>query len=179
MATRAQLHRRRSLLARAWDLHIPAICDKRPTNAERAGVRTEIVASWERSASHITPEGREAPVADVDQTRLAWETSPLSAPVRQLESQLPAAADDGELVVAATQPRARTPGGHGAGRVGGTRGGRDGRGGPSAERGESRRRAARAQAARPGQRAAERRAAAAHQAAARDPRAAGTESRRA
>ena len=29
MATRAQLHRRRSNLARAWDLHIPAICDKR------------------------------------------------------------------------------------------------------------------------------------------------------
>ena len=107
MHTRAQLHRRRSLLARAWDLHIPAICDKRPTNAERAGVRTEIVASWERSAAHIMPEVREAPVADVDETRLAWETSPLSAAVRQLESQMQAAADDGELVVAVTDPGAR------------------------------------------------------------------------
>ena len=47
--SRSQLHRRRSHLARAWDLHIPAICDKRPANAQRAGVRTEIAASWERS----------------------------------------------------------------------------------------------------------------------------------
>ena len=107
MPTRAQLHRRRSLLARAWDLHIPAICDKRPTNAERAGVRTEIAASWERSAAYIMPEVAEAPLADLDETRNAFQTSPLSAAVRQLESQLQAAADDGELVVAITDPGAR------------------------------------------------------------------------
>ena len=107
MFTRAQLHRRRSHLARAWDLHIPAICDKRPASAERAGVRTEIVASWERSAAHIMPEVHEAPLSDVDETRRAWEASPLSAAVRQLESQLQAAADDGELVVAVTDPAAR------------------------------------------------------------------------
>jgi hypothetical protein len=107
MHTRSQLHQRRSLLARAWDLHIPAICDKRPTNAERTGVRTEIVASWERSAAYIMPEVAEAPLADVDDTRNAFQTSPLSAAVRQLESQLQAAADDGELVVAVTDPNAR------------------------------------------------------------------------
>src|SRR6516225_5098195 len=107
MFTRAQLHRRRSHLARAWDLHVPEICDKRPTSATRAGVRPEIVASWERSAAHIMPEVHEAPLADVDETRLAWETSPLSAAVVQLESQLQAAADDGELVVAVTDPAAR------------------------------------------------------------------------
>jgi hypothetical protein len=107
MFTRAQLHRRRSHLTRAWDLHIPAICDKRPTSAARMGVRTEIGASWERSASHVMPEVHEAPLADVDETRLAWEASPLSAAVRQLESQLQAAADDGELVVAVTDPAAR------------------------------------------------------------------------
>ena len=107
MHTRSQLHRRRSHLARAWDLHIPAICDKQPTNAERAGVRTEIVASWERSAAYIMPEVAEAPLADLDETRHAFQTSPLSAAVRQLESQLQAAADDGELVVAVTDPGAR------------------------------------------------------------------------
>jgi hypothetical protein len=107
MFTRAQLHRRRSHLARAWDLHIPAICDKRPTGAARAGVRPEIVASWERSAAHIMPEVHEAPLADVDETRIAWETSPLSAAVQQLESQLQTAADDGELVVAVTDSNAR------------------------------------------------------------------------
>ena len=107
MATRAQLHRRRSHLARAWDLHIPAICDKRPANAERAGVRTEIAASWERSAAHILPEVHEAPLADAEETRVAFHASPLSAAVRQLRSQLQAAADDGELVVAVTDPAAR------------------------------------------------------------------------
>lgn len=107
MATHTQLHRRRSLLALAWDLHIPAIRDKQPTNAERAGVRAEIFASWERSAAHIMPEVHEAPLADVDETRLTWESSPLSAAVRQLESQLQSAADDGELVVAVTDPGTR------------------------------------------------------------------------
>jgi hypothetical protein len=107
MFTRAQLHQRRSHLARAWDLHIPAICDMRPTSARQAGVRAEIVASWERSAAHVTPQVHEAPLADVDETRLAWEMSPLNAAVRHLEAQLRAAADDGELVVAVTDPDAR------------------------------------------------------------------------
>jgi hypothetical protein len=88
-------------------MHIPAICDMRPTSAQQAGVRAEIVASWERSAAHVTPQVHEAPLADVDETRLAWETSPLNAAVRQLEAQLQAAADDGELVVAVTDPYAR------------------------------------------------------------------------
>jgi hypothetical protein len=107
MFTRAQLHRRRSHLTRAWDLHIPAICDKQPMSATRAGVRPEIVASWERSAAHITPVVDEAPLADPDETRLTWETSPLHASVQQLQSQLQTAADDGELVVAVTDPNAR------------------------------------------------------------------------
>ena len=107
MFTRSQLHRRRSHLARAWDQHIPAICDKRPAGAARMGVRAEIAASWERSAAHIMPEAHEAPLADVDETRRTWEESPLNAAVRQLGAQLQAAADDGELVVAVTDPDAR------------------------------------------------------------------------
>jgi hypothetical protein len=107
MHTRAQLHRRRALLTQAWDTHVPAICDKKRTNAKGVGVRPEIVASWERSAEHIIPEVSEAPLADADETRLVWQTSPLYDAVRQLESQLQAAADEGELVVAVTDPGAR------------------------------------------------------------------------
>jgi hypothetical protein len=107
MHTRAQLHKQRAVLAQAWDRLVPAICDRRRTTAARAGVRTEIVASWERSAAHIMPEVSEAPLADTDETRFAWETSPLSGAVRLLESQLQTAADDGELVVAVTDPSAR------------------------------------------------------------------------
>ena len=107
MFTRAQLHRRRSHLARAWDLHVPAICDNRPASAAEMGVRTEIAASWERSAAHVMPEVHEAPLADAGETQHAWQASPLNAAVRQFESQLRAAADDGELVVAVTDPDAR------------------------------------------------------------------------
>jgi len=107
MFTRAQLHRRRSHLARAWDLHVPAICGNRPASAAEMGVRTEIAASWERSAAHVMPEVREAPLADAGETQHAWQGSPLNAAVRQFESQLRAAADDGELVVAVTDPDAR------------------------------------------------------------------------
>ncbi|MGD0064399.1 MAG: hypothetical protein ABSB76_13280 [Streptosporangiaceae bacterium] len=80
MYSRSQLHRRRSFLARAWDQHIPAICDKRPAASQRAGVRTEIVASWERSAAYIMPEVAEAPLADLDETRNAFAESPLPPP---------------------------------------------------------------------------------------------------
>ena len=107
MFTRAQLHRRRSYLTRAWNLHVPAICDNRPTSARQAGVRAEIVASWERSAAHVLPEVHEAPLANLDETRLTWETSPLNSAVRQLEAQLRSAADDGDLIVAVTDPDAR------------------------------------------------------------------------
>ena len=107
MITRARLHRRRALLVRAWDRHVPAICDRSPVDAERAGVRPEILASWERSAGYIVPEVDEAPVTDIGETRQAFQASPLSAAVRQLEPQLQAAADDGELVVAVTDPGAR------------------------------------------------------------------------
>jgi transcriptional regulator of acetoin/glycerol metabolism len=107
MFTRAQLHRQRKLLAQAWDRHIPAICDLQPAEAAPADVRTEIMASWERSAAHIMPEVHEAPLANAGETQAAWETSPLSTAARRLESRLRAAADDGELVVAITDPSAR------------------------------------------------------------------------
>src|SRR5579859_4743866 len=107
MSTRAQLRHRRSHLARAWDLHIPAICARRPTSAVRMGVRSEIAASWERSAAHVAPAVDEAPLADAAETHDAWDASPLRTAVRQLEGQLQAAADDGELVVAVTDPDAR------------------------------------------------------------------------
>ena len=70
MFTRAQLHRQRSVLEHAWNLHVPAICGIRRTDAVRAGVRTEIVASRERPAAHIMPAVGEAPLADADGRQL-------------------------------------------------------------------------------------------------------------
>jgi hypothetical protein len=70
-------------------------------------VRPEILTSWERSADWLTPDVEAAPLSDVDETRASWEASPLRAAVAQIEPQLRAAADDGELVVAVTDPAAR------------------------------------------------------------------------
>ena len=53
------------------------------------------------------PEVYQAPLADADETRLAWQTSPLSVCRPAARIELQAAADDGELVVAITDPAAR------------------------------------------------------------------------
>jgi hypothetical protein len=70
-------------------------------------VRTEIASSWERSARHVSPDVTEALLASDGDTRAAWESSPLSAAVRRLEAELRVTADDGDLVVAVTDPGAR------------------------------------------------------------------------
>jgi hypothetical protein len=107
MRTQAGLRKRRSFLTQAWDRHVRALRDTRVLDWAPGEVRAEIVLSWRRSAGHIAPEVTEAPLASVDDTRATWESSPLSAAVRRLEAQLRAAADDGDLVVAVTDPRAR------------------------------------------------------------------------
>ena len=115
MRTRAQLRKHRSALAQAWDQNVRAIgnqlVDGRP-----GGVRTEIASSWVRSARHVSPDVAQALLASDDDTRSVWESSPLRTAVRCLEAELRAAADDGDLVVAVTDPRARILWTHG-GRV--------------------------------------------------------------
>ena len=106
MQTRAQLRRQRSSLAQAWDRNVRAI-GGRTADGLPGGVRTEIASSWARSARHVSPDVTQALLTGDDDTRAAWESSPLSAAVRCLEAQLRAAADDGDLVVAVTDPGAR------------------------------------------------------------------------
>jgi len=116
MRTRAQLRKHRSALAQAWDLNVRAIRG-RTGDGLPGGLRTEIASSWQRSARHVSPDVTEALLAgDDDTTRAVWESSPLSGAVRCLEAELRAAADDGDLVVAVTDPRARILWTHG-GRV--------------------------------------------------------------
>src|SRR5215472_15775479 len=111
MRTRAQLRKHRFALAQAWDQNV------RTMGGRTGGVRTEIASSWARSARHVSPDVTEALLAgDDDTTRAVWESSPLSGTVRCLEAELRAAADDGDLVVAVTDPSARILWTHG-GRV--------------------------------------------------------------
>lgn len=115
MRSPAQLHELRSSLSRAWDQNVPAMGGRHVAD-ELPGVRAEIASSWKRSASHISPGVTEAVLSSESDTRAAFLASPLSAAVRDLEAELRAAADDGDLVVAVTDPAARILWTHG-GRV--------------------------------------------------------------
>jgi len=68
---------------------------------------SEILASWERSANAIRSDITEAPTADPDATNEAWGVSPMRQAVARLEGELRRVADDGNLVVAVTDPRCR------------------------------------------------------------------------
>jgi hypothetical protein len=108
--TRIDLRERRSSLTRAWDSFLRAgrhEGDEGTAQGAPDTVRPEIVASWKRSADRVSPEVTEAPLADPDDTRDAWQASPLSAAVDRLEPELRRAAEDGDLVVAITDPSAR------------------------------------------------------------------------
>jgi len=109
MPTRAELRERRSRLLRAWDRYLGAGRGDR-TDGDHAGpadLRTEIAASWERSADQLSAGVDAAPLADPDETLMTWEESPLRTAVERLEPDLRRAAEDGDLVVALTDPWAR------------------------------------------------------------------------
>lgn len=106
MRTQTELRKRRSSLVQAWDRNIRAI-GKEAVDGLPGGVRSEIALSWQRSARHVSPVVSQALLTSDADTRAAWESSPLSAAVRCLEAELRAAADDGDLVVAVTDPGAR------------------------------------------------------------------------
>lgn len=91
---------RRRALERAWECW-------QQDNSPVPEVRPEILSSWQRSAERLPVEVIAAPLADEGDTRGFFEASPLSAAVARLESALHSAADDGNLVVAVTDPRTR------------------------------------------------------------------------
>ncbi|HIZ98952.1 MAG TPA: transcriptional regulator [Candidatus Janibacter merdipullorum] len=98
--TRSGSTGRRRTLERAWERW------HQGTGAED-GVRPEILSSWRRSAAHVTDEVDAAPLADEGETRSLFEGSPLSTAVDRLQGALRSAAEDGDLVVAVTDPQTR------------------------------------------------------------------------
>ena len=98
---------RRLAASRAWTRFV-----------EQAGpapeVRPEILRSWQLSVVPDDPDGARkaaertaAPLADEAETRAAWEGSPLHVAVSRVEDELRRTADDGDLVVAVTDPGTR------------------------------------------------------------------------
>lgn len=107
MMRTSELRKRRSSLTLAWDRHVGEAGAARTAGTSDGGVRPEIASSWERSAWHISPQVTEAPLTNPDDASTEWESSPLCVAVRTIEAELRATADDGDLVVAITDPEAR------------------------------------------------------------------------
>lgn len=100
MAPRSAAHGRRRAIEKAWE-------SWRRGRTGNDEVRPEILSSWERSAQHLTAGPDAAPLADEGETRSLFAESPLSTAVSRLEGALRSAAEDGDLVVAVTDPQTR------------------------------------------------------------------------
>lgn len=98
---RSDLRVRRERAADAWSAFI--------TSGEVSGVRPrpEILQSWRLSRSWVEPEVRAAPLSDEDETRSFWQDSPLQVAVARMEEELRLTAEDGDLVLAVTDPDTR------------------------------------------------------------------------
>jgi hypothetical protein len=107
MRTRSSLKHSRRRLVEAWQAYVLADRNSRADRPGPAGVRPEIATSWERSADRVPMEVAAAPVADLADTAAAWEATPLRTAVSRIEPQLRAAAEDGGLIVAVTDPAVR------------------------------------------------------------------------
>jgi len=95
---------RRSALARARD-RVTATGAGAPPGED--AVRDVIRASWGRSRRSVHDDLATAPLDDAGATDEAWRTSPLQRAVTALQADLRDVADDGDLVVAVTDPSAR------------------------------------------------------------------------
>jgi len=69
-------------------------------------VRPEIRRSWELSGT-VSPDVREAPLADEAETAAYFQGSPLQIAVQRVEDDLRKTAEDGDLVLAVTDPQTR------------------------------------------------------------------------
>lgn len=104
--THARMHRsdlraRRARARDAWQAFVGSGGEAGPRP------RPEILQSWRLSRPWVEPEVAAAPLADEEETRAYWQESPLQVAVARVEEELRLTADDGDLVVAVTDPDTR------------------------------------------------------------------------
>ncbi|MCA1981421.1 helix-turn-helix domain-containing protein [Nocardioides nematodiphilus] len=95
----AELQARRIDALRAWTAFV--------SEGDTAAVRPELLSSWTRSGASIAADVRQAPLADEAETAAYWRESPLQAAVECVEEDLRRTAEDGDLVIAVTDPDTR------------------------------------------------------------------------
>jgi hypothetical protein len=93
------LQYRRLQTVRAWTSFIERVDGVRD-------VRPEILRSWQLSES-VSPDVPEAPLADEAETAAYFKGSPLQIAVERVEEDLRRTAEDGDLVLAVTDPQTR------------------------------------------------------------------------
>lgn len=96
-----ELRSRRYDAVRAWSAFVEHGDGAEPL------VRPEILSSWTRSEAAVSPDVTEAPLADESETASIWRGSPLQVAVESVEAELRRTAEDGDLVVAVTDPQTR------------------------------------------------------------------------
>src|SRR3954452_13008240 len=101
MSTTSDLHGRRLDALRAWTAFL-----EHGDGAE-AVVRPEILRSWQRSQPRVSRDVAEAPLDDESEARAFWQDSPLQRAVSSVEAELRRTAEDGDLVLAVTDPQTR------------------------------------------------------------------------
>jgi transcriptional regulator of acetoin/glycerol metabolism len=97
---RAELQARRIDALRAWTSFVA-------DGDQAAAVRPEILSSWARSGASVPADLRQAPLADEAETAAYWRESSLQVAVERVEEELRRTAEDGDLVIAVTDPDTR------------------------------------------------------------------------
>ena len=98
---RTDLQERRLAAVRAWTSFVEHGDDAADL------VRPEIWSSWTRSEAAIPVDVREAPLDDEAETAAYWRGSALETAVERVQAELRRTAEDGDLVVAVTDPKSR------------------------------------------------------------------------
>lgn len=101
MSDQSELQARRREATHAWSLFV-----ERGDEAESL-VRPDILHSWQRSRAAATDSITEAPLANESDTAEYWRESPLQVAVERVEADLRRTAEDGDLVLAVTDPKTR------------------------------------------------------------------------
>ncbi|WP_110206540.1 transcriptional regulator [Nocardioides daejeonensis] len=101
MADPLDLRSRRGDAVRAWSAFVEH------GDAVQQAVRPEILRSWQRSQAAGTAHATEAPLSDEAETLAYWQGSALQVAVERVQAELRRTAEDGDLVLAVTDPESR------------------------------------------------------------------------
>jgi hypothetical protein len=101
MSSTHDLQGRRIDALRAWTTFVEHGDEAAPL------VRPEILRSWHRSEPRVSRDVAQAPLDDESEARAYWRDAPLQQAVARVEAELRRTAEDGDLVLAITDPKSR------------------------------------------------------------------------